>query len=83
MFLDLYGVAFVVRSNLTVPFSFEVQGVYSLFDEGLENIKAVFPQRPVFFKACKDYSKVSIEDYITNEERNPKEIFQGTQDKIS
>jgi hypothetical protein len=57
----------VVRSDKPTDFSFELQSVSTVFEPRLQQVKRVFPQRPVFFRACPDYSQVALRDYRTNE----------------
>jgi hypothetical protein len=75
--LTVHGISFVVRSPKATSFSFELKSVSSVFDPSLEHIKKVFPQRPVFFRACPDYAKVAIGDYRTNEGLGGK-VFSGS-----
>lgn len=75
--LTLQAVSFVVRSHKNAHFDFEVKSLSSVLDPSLERIKTVFPQRPVFFRACADYSRVSIGDYETNEELGSR-VFSGS-----
>ena len=77
--LTLHGISFIVRSQKATDFSFELKSVASVFDSDLENIKNVFPQRPVFFRACPDYSKVEFKHYQTNEVYGTR-VFEGSKE---
>jgi hypothetical protein len=75
--LTLHGISFVVRSQKNTRFGFELKSLASVFDPSLGLIKSVFPQRPVFFRACPDYSRVAIGDYQTNEALGSR-VFSGS-----
>ncbi len=58
-----------VRSAVDRHFNFQIRKVSLVYEPDAEDLKRVFPQRPVFFKTPQTYNfrKLSMNDYQTNE----------------
>ena len=58
-----------IRSAVDRHYNFQVRKVSLVYEPGADEVKKVFPQRPVFYKKppTYDYKKLSMNDYVTNE----------------
>lgn len=58
-----------VRSAVDRHFNFQIRKISLVYEPDAEDLKRVFPQRPVFFKQppTYDFRKLSMNDYQTNE----------------